>query len=326
MEFPKRAIIETEYTCNLECKMCSLWHKDYAEKRNQKTELSIKKLEKIYKNLKELSIRKITFIGGEPFLKNYLIEAASLSRKYGLIPSVVTNGTLLNKEKIKHIVENEIFENIIFSVDGPEKIHNEIRGKKIFNQVYSNLILFRNIKNKLKKKKPRIMIYITLWIKNYKYLNETVKILSKVNPNKIRIQLASFITQKIIDETDRVIPDSLKIHSYQNNLSISENILKEIKTAVKEVKENYPHLNIDYEKILIAENKKCHFINTDTVITPNGDILVCPMLTNYIAGNIYSESLKKIWIKNYIKIQELKKLAESKKLPVCLECCVEKIR
>jgi sulfatase maturation enzyme AslB (radical SAM superfamily) len=320
---PKRAIIETEYTCNLNCKMCSLWQNNYIKKRDEEKIITAKDLDIVYKKLSDFGIERITYIGGEPFLKNYLIETSINSRKYNLIPSVVTNGTLLDDYKINQIIENQIFENIIFSIDGPPKIHNEIRGKDIFEKVYNNIKKLSILKTKNKLKKPRILIYITVWDKNYKTLEKTINLIRSLNPNKIRIQLASNITESIINETNKKFQNSIITHSYINSIKTDE-AFKFIKEKQALLTQKYR--NLEFEKIFYNQNKICHFISNDLIITPKGNILICPMLNNLSIGNIYKDDLKEVYFKNIEKINEIKLISETKKLPICTECCVEKIR
>jgi hypothetical protein len=50
------------------------------------------------------------------------------------------------------------------------------------------------------------------------------------------------------------------------------------------------------------------------------------MLNNLSIGNIYKDDLKEVYFKNIEKINEIKLISETQKLPICIECCVEKIR
>ena len=303
--------------------MCSLWQDNYIKKRNEEKVLNQTKLEIVYNKLSKFGIERITYIGGEPFLKDYLIETALISKKYNLIPSVVTNGTVLDDYKINQIIEKQIFENIIFSIDGPPNIHNEIRGDKIFEKVYTNIKNLSILKTKHKLKKPKILIYITIWDKNYLDIEKTIKIVNSLNPNKIRIQLASKITDTIIKKTNQILPNSIITHSYINSIE-TDNAFRFIQEKYSFLVEKYK--NIEFEKIFYIENKTCHFASKELIVTPSGNLLICPMLNNLPIGNIYIDDLNEIYQKNITKITEIKTLAENKKLPICYQCCVEKIR
>jgi len=326
INIPKRAIIETEYICNLRCKSCTLWHEDYRIKRGEKEKLSREKLEIAYKNLRYSGVKNITYIGGEPFLKDYLTDTASDAKRYGLITSVVTNGTLLYDKKISRIMNEDLFENIIFSIDGDKKTHNEIRGvDNAYQLAYENAKKISVLKARLKRRRPKILIYITVSKLNYKIIKKAVSEIIKINPNKIRIQLASSITTDIIKNTNKEIGcDAIKTHSYINEISLSNDEIKYLQEEVREIKKGLS-VKIETEKIIMEKNDLCHFINRDMVITPSGKILICPMLNEISIGNIYNDELEKMYADNNDKINRILQMANSHKLDICSECCVEKI-
>ncbi|MEF3279686.1 MAG: radical SAM protein [Elusimicrobiota bacterium] len=321
---PKRVIIETEYTCNLKCKTCILWQDNYRKIRSQTKTLKIEELKYIHQKLKENEVERITYIGGEPFLKSYIIKAFEDAKEKKLKTSVVTNATLLNENIINKILKEELLETIIFSIDGDRETHNQIRGDTTFQKAYNNALILSRLKRKLKKRFPKFFIYTTISKLNYRNIETAIKELIKLNPNKIRLQLISSIDEKIINITNQVLGfKAIKTHSYINELFLDDSELKWLKNSIKTLPESGPKIEI--EKLLIAKNERCQFIEKEFIITPDGRILICPMLNEFYIGNIYQESLTDIFTKNIDKIETIKNLANSKKLPVCYQCCVEKI-
>lgn len=79
--------------------------------------------------------------GGEPLLDPGFESVASAAADLGFPLELVTNGTLIDRhaETLK-----EKFSRIYISVDGPEEIHDSIRGKGVFGKVKDNLELLRN--------------------------------------------------------------------------------------------------------------------------------------------------------------------------------------
>ncbi len=113
--------VDTTYRCNLRCKHC------YFRLQNYKDELSkdmyidrLKKLKGIY---------LATWVGGEPLLRWDLIEEG---KKLFPFNWIVTNGT----------IPLPYWNDVIFfiSIDGPENIHNEIRGAKVYRTIKDNVI------------------------------------------------------------------------------------------------------------------------------------------------------------------------------------------
>jgi radical SAM protein with 4Fe4S-binding SPASM domain len=74
-------------------------------------------------------------------------------------------------------------------------------------------------------------------------------------------------------------------------------------------------------------SKVCRFLGKDLVISPFGDIYPCPMLPEYTIGNVTKTPLDKVICDKSIgvRVKRISNLCSRKELPVCSECCVEKV-
>jgi MoaA/NifB/PqqE/SkfB family radical SAM enzyme len=103
--------------CNLRCQICYTKKTDSVLTNPQITNF-INNYQKVQK------LETITFCGGEVFkLVDFIDLINSLTRK-NLIVQIITNGTI---DKLKKI-ENPNSVNLIVSIDGLEKFHNQNRG------------------------------------------------------------------------------------------------------------------------------------------------------------------------------------------------------
>jgi MoaA/NifB/PqqE/SkfB family radical SAM enzyme len=317
------------YNCNLKCQSCSLWKENYRKNRREdKGYLTKEEIFKLQKDLSDYQIKRITYIGGEPFLNENILDLAENAIANKLMPNVVTNGNSLNDEKLNEICLKQLFRTMIFSIDGPEKIHDFIRGKAgAFKISYANIKSLQKIKNKNKLKYPKIYIYATISKLNYRYIEEIYKIAIKLNVNKIRFQLSSSLKEEMISKTNKILDLPLiNTHSYINEIEISKGELSEAIKSIKKIKSKGNCLKIEAESILEKrENKICDFIGKDFIITPSGNVLICPMLTNFIIGNIKEREISSILNDNIKKIEKIFNLANSGEIPICGQCCVEKI-
>jgi radical SAM family uncharacterized protein len=107
------------YNCNLRCKMCPFW------KRSSK-DSSIEREKAILRRIYDSGACGIAFEGGEPLLRNDLVEILAFSRSLPLHTSLVTNGTLLESriDEIASYINGVVY----VSLDGLEKTHDTIRG------------------------------------------------------------------------------------------------------------------------------------------------------------------------------------------------------
>lgn len=324
MTYPKRVIIETDYTCNLQCRICGLWHNNYRKLRGEEKGLDLSRFDSIFKRLFNDGVKRISFIGGEPFLKSYFLDMVRLAKRSGFLISTVTNGSLLNEDIIFDIVNNGLFEDIIFSLDGYNKNHDIIRGEGVYKTVEKNILYLNSLKRRFNKRFPSVMIYFTVSSYNFKNIEEDVSMLIKLNPSKIRLQLASYVSKDIRDKTNKILnQDFVTYHSYSVDTGVDNDVIDEVKIAVKNLKKKHGG-RIVSERIIDSENKSCDVLFKTTVITPSGNILPCPMMCGFIIGNINEISLRDAFNINYEKILMLKKYSENG-LPICSQCCVEKV-
>jgi radical SAM family uncharacterized protein len=107
------------YNCNLRCKMCPFW------KRTSK-DSSIEQEKAILRQIYDSGACAIAFEGGEPLLRDDLVEILAFSRSLPLHTSLITNGTLLESriDEIAQYINGVIY----VSLDGLEKTHDTIRG------------------------------------------------------------------------------------------------------------------------------------------------------------------------------------------------------
>jgi len=124
--FPYKLTFAVTYRCNLKCKTCLIWSKE------PKPELSFEEIERFFKKSNDFSWIDLT--GGEIFLRKDLpdiIETILSNCRSLCILHFPTNGQLTKSvikiaEKI-HSAGRAV-PIITVSIDGPENIHNQIRG------------------------------------------------------------------------------------------------------------------------------------------------------------------------------------------------------
>lgn len=120
---PVTCIWEITRACNLRCIHCENFGGEIGN-----AELSFDDLLKTADSLAELGCRMVDITGGEPLLHpKWDLFAAALHDR-GLRVSLITNGTMLDEERLGRAVAAGI-EVIAISVDGLKDVHNRIRKR-----------------------------------------------------------------------------------------------------------------------------------------------------------------------------------------------------
>ncbi len=138
INIPVFLIASITSNCNLHCAGCYSRANNICSDEMPQDQLTGEEWEDIFSQSRDLGINFIVLAGGEPMLREDVIQKASEFPEI-LFP-IFTNGTMLNEDYFKLINEKR---NLvpIFSIEGNEEITDSRRG----NGVYSKLIDSMNI-------------------------------------------------------------------------------------------------------------------------------------------------------------------------------------
>lgn len=180
LNYPSYIIFFVTSRCNAACKMC--FYRENIESNKAKDELTVDEYEKISRNIKLISILGIS--GGEPFLRNDLSEIVKVLYKNcsPLVVDLPTNGFFV--ESILKQVEDmakyckDMIVDLQLSIDGPEEIHNEIRGiKDGFRKVKEAYKGLKTLKSKYKNLRVKACVVYSHY--NQEHIEELFDILDR---------------------------------------------------------------------------------------------------------------------------------------------------
>lgn len=124
---PLSLVLFVTNRCNAACNHCFYWK----ELSREKEELSVARIGKLAKSLRGL--RQILLTGGEPFLREEIVEIAALFRGIGVRSvTIPTNGILTERitDTVSRILRSTDLDDlrINVSMDGTREIHDAIRN------------------------------------------------------------------------------------------------------------------------------------------------------------------------------------------------------
>ena len=269
----KRVQIELTRFCNLSCSYC------YSTSGpHQKSKLNITKVKEFIDDAYELGCIWIDFTGGEPLAFKGCFDILRYANKKGIVCSLHTNGTLLNKKTVKKLKEIGI-RHVQISLDSHiEQIHDSARGKK---GAYNKTI--EGIKN-CKEENISVQVSVVAHKKNSYNFRETVKFLR--NELKVKVLM------------DRVIKAGKELDA---NLGLTTSeyyslIHPLIRPGVSDSKvcDNFISDNLNIEP-------SCGVAHSFVYITAEGEFALCPTMTSRDRPNIFnsprleSYTLKEAW-------------------------------
>lgn len=210
--------------CNENCKFC------FRKKCNENT---LEENKKIFDNISNIKIHKITFSGGEALLYKDLFKLVDYIKikNPSIKLSLTTNGKVIDDEMIKQIIEK--FDIITFSIDSSNNSINEKigRGTNYLNRIIK---LLDTCNSKIK-----IKINTVANQYNIDDLENIYELIKKYNINRWKILRYFPIRESIKYKDEFYIDDNAsdKIEKTINDIKVKSNIvinydnIKEFKTS-----------------------------------------------------------------------------------------------
>ncbi len=227
----------------------------------------------------------------------------------------------------------------MFSLDGPETIHDEIRGRKgTFQKVAEGIEAVRKYKHDTKRSLPWIMALVTISVDNAAWLDKIFEVGEQLNVDCMIIYYSWFTNEKIGHAHTKLMQQKLGItptkwQGYLFNHDVDPAALLESLQRIRSRKWKFGHLFIpdlkqDAQIIEYYTNPGKFFDYGPcispwfvTEVMPNGDVAPCRDYPDYITGNLMEHSIFEIWNgERYRKFRQALK-DNGGTFPICARCC-----
>lgn len=264
--------------CNQKCKNCYAAGQIQAETE----ELSTKQWKEIIDRCRKACIPQLTFTGGEPTLRNDLVELIDYSRWF--VTRLNTNGILLSKELCRQLYEASLDSVQVTLYSSDKEKHEFLTGSNNFDKTV------QGIKNALEAG-LNVSINTPLCETNMDYV-KTLEFASKLG--------VEYVSCSGIIFTGNARNEDAK-NKQLNEVELIE-ILKEATDFCKqyhmEISFTSPgQVNEDQLRELNLEVPTCGACLSNMAISPNGNVVPCQswLGSGQTLGNMLEDSWEKIW-------------------------------
>ncbi|MDD5019263.1 MAG: radical SAM protein [Candidatus Omnitrophica bacterium] len=201
---PDTVQVNFSFSCNLRCKMCQMHAQERSLKaQGRQVEIDSGTFRKIIAETRQLGVKSILFIGGEPLLRPDLFDLVADAKKAGLSPVVVTNGVLLGREAIGRCLESGV-DWLSISIDAAtEETFRRIRGENVLSRIKENIALLEKMKRDAGRPSPRLVCVCTVMDDNLEELSDVVDLCVSLGVERVMFQP---VVPNNIDQTQRSGP------------------------------------------------------------------------------------------------------------------------
>jgi MoaA/NifB/PqqE/SkfB family radical SAM enzyme len=338
MNFPQHISFTVTNTCNLKCRMCGQWSEegymhDRAQPGGKEAQLALTEWKRLVDEAAAHKTATILIRGGEPFLYPHIMELLTYIHSRGIFIAIDTNGTRLEKYAAELVRLGHI--HLTFSVDGPEKIHDHVRGVKgSFKKTKANIALL----NELEKKSERQLsksICFTISRFNYQGLGEMPDIARSMSVSSINIVPYYYVPAAVGQKYESELKENFDceafswrgFHHEESGIDFAR-FREEYRKYLANLKEvyNFPYMDLNEEDYRLWFSAPLTTVLSDVCnnteklidIQPNGDANFCVDFPDYVIGNVKDATIKEIW--NGSRASRFRDFRREHPLAVCYRC------
>ena len=272
--FPLRVMFELTYRCNFRCRHC------YVPQRYRKEgELKTKEIFSLLNQLKDIGCFYLGFTGGEPFIREDIMDILWYAKKKGFEVIIYTNGSLINEKiatQLQRLRPNKVDITIpAMSKDAFERISGVAGSRdKLFRTIE---LLYKN--------------EVNLGFKSC-VLKENENEIKKIEHFTASLNALHRLDDRLLPRLD----GSKKPYRYRGRLKNTLQATKKDNLEECDFETKNLISNTNDRTPIIEELFKCGVGMSQAAITPLGELKICLMI-DYPKYKILKSSLKEAWEK-----------------------------
>ena len=284
--------------------------------REEAEELSTAQLKKAIRDAAQLGAQTIVFSGGEPLVRNDICGLIFYAKAQGLDACLTSNGTLINDALAAELAKVRV--NVVnVSLEGPEQIHDSLRGQGSFKKALSAL-------DTLHKCGVESTVAATVSRYNYGSLPFIIEAAHAHKATTVRFQPFSTI----------FIMDRARGQDFFIDQTQRERLEEGIKEAVCLARKYGISINPEsyLEKIpaylaghKIVSQRACSALWQTCPINARGDVFLCWVLNSQDGkiGNVKDQGLVDLWFSR--RHERLRREVIQKGCGGCLMSCYDEV-
>jgi radical SAM protein with 4Fe4S-binding SPASM domain len=279
---------------------------------------------------------RVMLWGGEPFLYPYFLPLIQYIKRKRLPLQIITNGTLL-EEYASSLVSLGV-NKIVVSLDGPEEVHDAIRGvPHTFQRIKQGIFELERMKGLAQAINPQLVVNFTISPFNYSRIVETINLLEEFPIQALIISHFWYTTQELGEIYQSVYREAFQSepHSWQGFVrevsGINLEVLSQQLYLITNRKNRIPISFVPYltrKQIWLYYQEPSNSLNYNrclvpwctVAILPNGDLTPCSDRPDFIVGNLREKGIIELWYSSRYHLFR-KVLKEKGLLPLCYRCC-----
>lgn len=321
----RNVTFELTYRCNLTCDFCylRLEEEKLGRRISREDELTFEELCALIIKLPRHS--NVTFVGGEVTIKSRFWDLMEFTTRRHQV-TIGTNAVNFSPDICQRIVAARV-SSVGTSLDGPEEIHDAIRGRGTFQKTCRSIRQIIAARHQAGSRIPRVNLNCVIIPENIPRLADVVDVASEIGVDSCTFQvLDPSLSRSGINLREEIVesePWADRLPIVDRGVFAASLERLEASARTKGVPFAFSPLRtkaevLDFYAGKLAYNQySCTVPWTTTRISPTGDVFPC---LNYRIGNIRQHSLTALW--NHPRYREFRNRMTGRGLyQSCAGCC-----
>jgi MoaA/NifB/PqqE/SkfB family radical SAM enzyme len=336
MDFPQSISLTITNACNLRCQMCGQWSQEgymHDRKESLKQELALADWKRLVDEIAAHGVSSVLLRGGEVFLFPDIVELLEYINARGIFISIDTNGTLLKEHAADLVRIGNI--HLTISVDGPEKVHDQVRGVEgCFNRVREGIARLNEIE---KNSRRQLSKSITFTISPYSYrgLGVMPDVARSLSINTICIVPYYYYPEEVGRRYEREMQKTFGCPAFSwrgfhhetagvDPDEFQDQLRQYLATLGSAYSFPYMALSEDEYRVWFSDPLSpvgpTHCTNVEKLIDiqPQGNANFCVDFPDYTIGNVSEATIEELW--NGERAARFREYRRKKPLAVCYRC------
>jgi MoaA/NifB/PqqE/SkfB family radical SAM enzyme len=336
MSFPQSVSLTLTNACNLRCRMCGQWSEEgymHHRKESLGREMGLADWKRVVDELAAHDIHYVLLRGGEPFLFSGIVELLEYLSGKGIFTSIDTNGTMLGEYAADIVRIGTI--HLTISVDGPEEVHDDVRGMKgCFRRIKEGLAQI----NALEQNSGRMIsksINFTISAYSARGLGAMPDVARSLSINTISIVPYYYFPEEVGRRYEREMEENLGcpasswigFHHESSGVDFDE-FREQFRTYLENLKGVYsfPYMDFSEENYRIwfsdavtpVGPARCTNVEKLIDVQPTGEANFCVDFPDYEIGNVRESTIEEVW--NGPRAARFRQYRQERPLAVCHRC------
>ena len=313
MEFPGYVSLTVTNACNLRCQMCGQWSQEgyiRSDARAHKPTMTLSDWKRVVDEAAAHGITMILVRGGEPFLMPGIIELLEHIGSKGIFTSIDTNGTRLAAFADDIVRVGPL--HLTISVDGPEEIHEHVRGiPGCFQQIAAAVAAVKAAEARQGRVVGKSIAFtISPW--SYRGLGAIPDTARALGVDQVCIVPYYYVPERLGQAYERELREELGCEAFSWRGFHHETSGVDVPTFLEQLRRyrerlgtlrEYPYLPLsddEYSRwfddpVATVVRDDCPNVERLIDVQPTGDVNFCIDFPDYSFGNVREATIAELW-------------------------------